>query len=87
MLVMRRKRRESIVVELTEREAAIFHSKELSPGMSFLRFEGMDEMEEGNALGLGREKFRRTKQRLAWFAKCVAESYEGYRPEWLSEWG
>ncbi len=85
MTVMRRKRRGNIVVELTEREAAIFHFKELSPGMSFLRFEGMDEIEDGNAINLGREKFRRTKLRLAWFAKQVAESYEGYRPEWLSE--
>ena len=85
MMVMRRKRRGNIVVELTEREAAIFHSKELSPGTSALRFQGMDEMEHGNALGLGREKFRLTKRRLGWFAKCVAESYEGYRPEWLRE--
>ena len=87
MIVMRRKRRGNIVVELTEREEALFESKRFSPGTASLKFDQMNGMEEGNAIGLGREKFRRTKQRLAWFAKCVAESYEGYRPEWLSEWG
>lgn len=86
MIVRRREASECLIVELTEREELMLQLKHSSAmGWEISVHKRSYPTWADGGFWLGEEKYKSTRQRLAWLTKEVAESYEGYKPVWLEE--